>query len=459
MSSKVTRPVSVPPHRRPRLSVAPFEGFDRSAVIGLPQEIIDDQLTGLTEGELKVLLAMIRVTNGGQREQVPLTVRALCHGGIPDVLPGRGTGLSQRTVQTAYTKLENAGYLRVLRRSASDGSGLPSLFTLPLLMPTLSGASAGAGARFPGYAVGRRVRLPLLVTDRLLAELSGAELKVLLYILRHTFCVGLTDEVMAMARLVENTGLSLRHTRLAVASLTSRGYILVQHRQDAERGKMPSRFGVRVIGEAEPFTGAANTPVAPRVHRKEEPQEPPRPVWIVPEPAPNTAQAGTGVSGLQVVVEQEQQVVQRGQPQGAVRRTSPVADSVQASVRTLPGGGASEAAATPIRVARQSVPPQGPRSRSIPDELLQDASPVWSAAKRILANRLPESVFMPWIASIISISAGGPDLLLAVRDEHHRWVIESKLHGKIQEALDEAGYAHMRIRYLNYPGNVPQPKE
>src|SRR5436305_3596679 len=41
----------------------------------------------------------------------------------------------------------------------------------------------------------------LSLHDALPIYLSGAELKVLLYILRHTFCVGAADEIMPMARL------------------------------------------------------------------------------------------------------------------------------------------------------------------------------------------------------------------------------------------------------------------
>src|SRR6185437_8434544 len=169
-----------------------------------------------------------------------------------------------------------------------DGSGLPSLFSLPLFALGMSAPMEAVSARFPGYSASKRMRLPLLVIDRLLAELSGAELRVLLYVLRHTFSLTVPDEVMPMARLVENTGLSLRHTRLAVTGLTARGILLVQHRQNSERGKLPSRFGVPVLGETPPFAppaaAQAAAPVAPsrQVH-VEEPPEPGRSVWLVPD--------------------------------------------------------------------------------------------------------------------------------------------------------------------------------
>jgi hypothetical protein len=88
--------------------------------------------------------------------------------------------------------------------------------------------------------------------------------------------------------------------------------------------------------------------------------------------------------------------------------------------------------------------------------MLKDHHPAWAATKRILAQRLPSHIFIPWIASTTSVSVGdGAELLVAVRDEHHRWFLESKLQTRIREALLEAGYANLHIRYLNYNGKIP----
>lgn len=453
--SKASHPIPTPAQRSPKLSVAPFEGFDRSASIGVPQELIDDQLASFTEGELKVMLAVVRATNGGQREGIALSVRVLCHGALADVLPGRGTGLSARTVQAACSTLETAGYLRVVRRIAPDGSGLPSQFSLPLLMPGMLSSPEAVSPRFPGYAAARRVRLPLLVIDRLLGELSGAELKVLLYVLRHTFCLGLPDEVMPMARLVENTGLSLRHTRLAVAGLSTRGIVLVQHRQDPERGKLPSRFGVRVLGEAAPFSSVASAAgLAARGARGEESQaEPTRPVWLVPtqveEPTPAATPAPAAI--LQVFPQQGTALPQPAAPAAAAQPA--------ANVPSRPSPPAAQSQ-TPQSVSppRPPLPPRAstpPAQRTIPATMLRDNHPAWAAVKRILSERLPYHVFDPWIATTASVSLGGPELLVAVQNEHHRWYLESKLNAKVRDALAEAGYPDIRLRYLNYNGNIP----
>ena len=464
--SKAERPVPSPVPRPPKLAVAPFEGFDRAANIGVPQEITDDQLSGFTEGELKVLLSVVRATNGGQREAVSLSVRVLCRGGLPDVLPGRGTGLSPRTVQAASAALEAAGYLRIVRRVAPDGSGLPSLFSLPLLTPGMASGGDRHSSRFPGYMSGKRARLPLLVIDRLLAELSGAELKVLLYVLRHTFCMGAADEVMPMARLVENSGLSLRHTRLAVAGLTTRGLILVQHRQDAERGKLPSRFGVRVLGETAPFSPPPTaTPARARVEETE--ADPTRPVWLVPEPAPAltpTASppapaADQPLAKPQPPTSSLQMVPSRAEGPSDDDRTAtrPLPVSRQPSLEAAAPEGGSSPTATPHTgsASTSSVSRAAGATVPIPESVLRDNHPAWSAAKRLLAARLPRHIFMEWVAPATSVGGEGPELLIAVANESLRWQLESKLAGRIRTALDDAGYPNLRYRYLNFTGVIP----
>jgi hypothetical protein len=507
---------STPARSARTLAVAPFEGFDRQSCLAVQQEIIDDQLADLTEGELKVMLMVTRATNGGQREAVPLSVRVLCEGGAPDVLPARGSGLSPRTVQGACSALEAAGFLRVHRRVAPDGSGLPSLFTLPLIVPGLREPGEATSAKFPGYSAGRRVRLPLLLFDRLLAELSGAELKVLLYILRHTFCVGVADEIMPMARLVENTGLSLRHTRLAVAALTTRGAIVVQHRQDPDHGKLASRFGVKVIGEAAPFTSLPSPAAAARAARAEEPAEP-RPVWLVPAinkepvaaplPEPeNRVAAGTAqgvtepTAPLQVVpVAAELAPIEQPPPAPVARAALPPASPTPILVAgssprsTLPPGSSTPivvagqsprstlppASPTPMVAAgsspRSTLPPgsstpivvagQSPRSstpppvRSISATMTRDNSPVWAAVKQLLSERLPYQVFVERIAPTSSIGDQGPELFVAVQNEHHRWWLESKLARQIHQALVDAGYGGTSLRYLNFVGTPPSDGE
>jgi hypothetical protein len=437
--SKLQQPQQAPVRPTPQLQVAPFEGFDRAAVLSVPQELIDEQLAGLTEGELKLMLTVVRATNGGQRQGVALSVRTLCHGGLQDVLPGKGTGLSARTIQAACTTLETAGYVRIVRRTSPDGSGQPSLFSLPLVTPGMAGNGDATPPKFPGYTTARRTRLPLVVVDMLLADLSGAELKVLLYVLRQTFSAGSPSQAIPMARLVDSTGLSLRHTRLAVSGLTAQGLLLVQQRQERDRGKLPSLFGVQVLGEPAPFSDtAAGQGAAGRSGKVDDSTEQARPVWLLPSMEDEVP--GTPVSTW--IVDEADRAP------SPLRTVFPVVTPGASASPNAAGANAPQAAA-PSR----SAPP---RNREVPAEALRDGHPVWAAVKRILAKRLSPTVFMERIAPTTSVGGGGPELLVAVQSEYHRWWLESKLGRQVQEALTEAGYPEQRIRYLNYNGTLPK---
>ncbi|MGH2344399.1 MAG: hypothetical protein ACRDG4_04175, partial [Chloroflexota bacterium] len=53
------------------------------------------------------------------------------------------------------------------------------------------------------------------------------------------------------------------------------------------------------------------------------------------------------------------------------------------------------------------------------------------------------------------VGSGGPELLVAVENEHHRWWVETKLRDQIRRALEESGYGNLEVRYLNYDGAIP----
>jgi hypothetical protein len=273
----------------------------------------------------------------------------------------------------------------------------------------------------------------------LLAELSGAELKVLLYVLRHTFSAGVPDHVIPMAQLVESTGLSLRHTRLAVNGLTTRGLMLVQHRQDRLRGKLPSQFGVQVLGEAAPFSdGAAAPGSTSRSSKGEDATDQVRQVWLLPSMEDDRP-------GTPIAMETPEETNEAPSP---LRSVLPVVTSGGVPATGTPGGSTTHGSGS-----GRSAPP---RTRELPAEALRDGHPVWAAVKRILGQRLPRSVFMERIAPTTSVGGGGPELLVAVQSEYHRWWLESKLGRQVQEALSEAGYPEQRIRYLNYNGTLPK---
>jgi hypothetical protein len=109
----------------------------------------------------------------------------------------------------------------------------------------------------------------------------------------------------------------------------------------------------------------------------------------------------------------------------------------------------------PATVAGSSPPARqtatAPR-REIPAALIRDQHPVWEAVKRILAERLPYHYFVDRVAPTHSVGGDGPDLLIAVQNEHHRMWMEDKFGAQVREALIEAGYPTQRLRYLNFFG-------
>ena len=91
--------------------------------------------------------------------------------------------------------------------------------------------------------------------------------------------------------------------------------------------------------------------------------------------------------------------------------------------------------------------------------MTRDPDPIWAAVKQILSERLPYHIFSERVASTSSVGEGGPELLIAVQDEYHRWWLESKLGKHVREALIEAGYPDQRLRYLNFTGVKPTEHE
>lgn len=107
--------------------------------------------------------------------------------------------------------------------------------------------------RFPGFDSPRFTQIPNQVFDELLADLSGAEWKVLSYIMRRTYgwhkdsddlgLKQLTDGVRGVDR---GTGLSKSTVAVALKSLEEWGLIERQHNRDEERGDLPTTYRVRL---------------------------------------------------------------------------------------------------------------------------------------------------------------------------------------------------------------------
>src|SRR3954470_3141450 len=111
------------------------------------------------------------------------------------------------------------------------------------------------GFRSPNYTP-----VPDELFDELLVELSGAELKALLYIVRRTFGFKRDSDNISLSQMLQGiqtrdgrvldrgVGLSKKTLLLALRSLEDRGIILTERRQSAEKGNEPTAYCLNVVG-------------------------------------------------------------------------------------------------------------------------------------------------------------------------------------------------------------------
>jgi hypothetical protein len=103
---------------------------------------------------------------------------------------------------------------------------------------------------------------PDVLIDRVMPHLSGAEFKVLAYVVRRTFgfkkesdsisldqiCNGITRRDGSV--LDEGTGLARKTAVAAIQGLEGKGVILCQRRSSPEKGNLPTTFALRFRGQA-----------------------------------------------------------------------------------------------------------------------------------------------------------------------------------------------------------------
>src|SRR5258707_9477912 len=111
---------------------------------------------------------------------------------------------------------------------------------------------------FNGFAEANTTPVPDVLFDELLSELSGAELKVLLYIIRRTFGFKKTSEQISLQQvrmgittrdgrvLDRGTGLSLSATQSAIKGLIEKGVLLAKRNRSAQRGDEATTYRLRL---------------------------------------------------------------------------------------------------------------------------------------------------------------------------------------------------------------------
>src|SRR5688572_26197606 len=122
---------------------------------------------------------------------------------------------------------------------------------------------------FKGYSKPNYTPVPDELFDEQLPDLSGAELKVLLYIIRRTFGFKKESDNISLNQLLHGittkedivldrgTGLSKKTLLDTIRNLIEKNLILSERRRSKEKGDEPTTYRLNIIGETAENT---NTP-------------------------------------------------------------------------------------------------------------------------------------------------------------------------------------------------------
>src|SRR5688500_12031672 len=131
-----------------------------------------------------------------------------------------------------------------------------------------------APSPFRGFSGPNYTPVPDELFDELMVDLSGAELKVLLYIIRRTFGFKRDADMISLSQMLNGirladgraldrgVGLSKKTLLLALRTLEDRRIILTERRQSIERGNEPTVYQLNMIGQ-DSADAAGNAPVVP----------------------------------------------------------------------------------------------------------------------------------------------------------------------------------------------------
>jgi hypothetical protein len=127
---------------------------------------------------------------------------------------------------------------------------------------------------FPGFRLPTTTQVPDEVFDVLMPTLSGAELKVLLYICRRTFGFRKESDDIALSQLTSGittrdgrvldsgTGLARHSVINALKSLEEQGVIIATRHSSAERGHEATTYELRFLAGVTPWCKKVTSPSA-----------------------------------------------------------------------------------------------------------------------------------------------------------------------------------------------------
>lgn len=113
--------------------------------------------------------------------------------------------------------------------------------------------------RFDGFRSPHYTMVPDEAIDLLMARLTGAEFKVLMYIIRRTFGFKRDADAISLAQITRGiarrdgtpldagTGLSVSTAQLALKSLAEKGIIVIEKQSDRAGGDRPTVYRLRLV--------------------------------------------------------------------------------------------------------------------------------------------------------------------------------------------------------------------
>ena len=136
----------------------------------------------------------------------------------------------------------------------------------------------GRPYRFSGFRSPRYTQVPDEAFDELMAELSPAEFKVMMYIVRRTFGFKKDCDAISLAQIVHGvrrrdgrvidrgTGLSKSGVVKAIRGLLQKNVILTATRQSVERGHEATLYRLNLVDAEAFFPGPEDPRTTPLVH-------------------------------------------------------------------------------------------------------------------------------------------------------------------------------------------------
>ncbi len=241
----------------------------------VPDVLLDYWLPRLSGAEQKIILYIVRHTNGYHREKAQISESRFLNGtlsadgrrldwgagvgadALADALRAGGkprTG-SDRKERAKRPNLVSRGLVLVERARAPHGGCETNRYSLNLA-PSKEGEPAPTLEGYRGALPLRFTQIPNIVFDRLLPHLSGSELKVLLFILRWTHGKKEPHADISKAQMVhgysaengrvygEGTGLSKRSVDEAVKALVDKSIIFGERQRTPAGDYGASRYGL-----------------------------------------------------------------------------------------------------------------------------------------------------------------------------------------------------------------------